>query len=368
FRKVEGRAAVDPGPVEAGLAYDYFEGENWTRLPDCDQLPPLRSGTVPRFVVPPHRGDGFTVRYRGFIRVPEDGIYRFFLRSDDGSDLAVAGEIVVANDGVHDARGEATGTMALAAGLHPLELRFFDAACQEVLQVSFAGPGFGKREIPAEALCRSAGAAAAPPADPGLVAVETALEPLCRSFMLQDPERAEAALEQARADLRRIVADHPGREPTALALRALAIYAAGDDERAEATAALAKAFPDHPAVAELRAVDEVMAILVTTAEVADEAAAVKAWKAALPKLQKVLEANPENEAGKRVLVCLFMRADEEILQQEYGLRLEKHFLADPLVRLIVGQDCEEGECPDGLGVEPLFELPADGGRPAAEAP
>lgn len=38
------------------------------------------------------------------------------------------------------------------------------------------------------------------------------------------------------------------------------------------------------------------------------------------------------------------------------------------MRLILGHDCEEGECPDGLGAEPLFELPADGGRPADGAP
>lgn len=221
------------------------------------------------------------------------------------------------------------------------------AACRSAALVGAAvigGSGIAPAAEPAAAVVEAPAAGV----DPGLVAVETAIAPLGRSFMLQDPERAEAALEQARADLRRIVADNPGREPAAQALRALAIYAAGDDERAEATAALAKAFPDHRAVAELRAVDEVMAILVTTAEVADEAAAANAWKAALPKLQKVLEANPENEAGKRALVCLFMRADDEILQQEYGLRLEKHFLADPLVRLIVGQDCEDGVCPDDL--------------------
>jgi len=228
------------------------------------------------------------------------------------------------------------------------------------------------RPVTADAGAAPAVEAPAAAIDPGLAAVETALAPLGRSFMLQDPERAEAALEQARADLRRIVADNPGREPAALALRALAIYAAGDEERAEATAALVKDFPDHRAVAELRAVQDVMAILATTAEAADEAAAAKAWKAALPKLAKVVEANPENEAGKRALVCLFMRADDEILQQEYGRRLEKHFLADPLVRLIVGHDCEDGLCPDeiaepeGTVVERALEALDEIAPPAAE--
>ena len=160
FRKVSGRTAVKAGDVVPGLVYDYFEGDGWKNLPDCAALTPIRSGTVPRFVVPPHRPDGFAVRYRGYIRIPEDGMYRFFLRSDDGSLLWVAGEPVVDNDGIHDARRERSGELPLAAGLHAIEVRYFDVAAGEVLQVGCAGPGFGKREIPGEWLSRSA----APPA------------------------------------------------------------------------------------------------------------------------------------------------------------------------------------------------------------
>jgi len=111
---------------------------------------------VPRFVVPAHRPDGFAVWYRGYIRIPEDGMYRFFLRSDDGSVLRVAGEPIVDNDGIHDARRERLGEMPLAAGLHAIEVRYFDVAAGEVLQVGCAGPGFGKREIPGEWLARPA--------------------------------------------------------------------------------------------------------------------------------------------------------------------------------------------------------------------
>jgi hypothetical protein len=156
FRKVSGRQAADVGEVVPGLTYDYFEGESWKKLPDCDALVPIRSGTVPRFVVPAHRPDGFAVRYRGYIRIPEDGMYRFFLRSDDGSVLRVAGEPIVDNDGIHDARRERSGEMPLAAGLHAIEVRYFDVAAGEVLQVGCAGPGFGKREIPGEWLARPA--------------------------------------------------------------------------------------------------------------------------------------------------------------------------------------------------------------------
>jgi len=150
FRRTCGLAAVAVSDLEGGLAYDYYEGDGWTRLPDCDALEPLRSGRVPRFVVPDHRPDGFAVRYRGYIRLPEDGLYRFFLRSDDGSDLRVGGRTLITNDGVHDGRGEVDAEVLLAAGWHAIEVRYFDAAIGEVLRVACEGPGFGKREIPGD--------------------------------------------------------------------------------------------------------------------------------------------------------------------------------------------------------------------------
>ena len=56
---------------------------------------------------------------------PEDGIYTFNLLSDDGSTLKINGELVVDNDGPHSPR-EVTGQKALAKGLHPIEVKYFD--------------------------------------------------------------------------------------------------------------------------------------------------------------------------------------------------------------------------------------------------
>lgn len=155
YRKVPGRTADRVDAAEPGLYFEYYEGDGWTQLPDFTEVQPLRSGDIPRFVIPKeHRPDGFAVRYQGFIDVPLDGMYTFFLRSDDGSELWIGDDILVSNNGIHDARGERLAEVPLAAGKHRIEVRYFDVAAGEVLIVRYAGPGFGKREIPTEVLSR----------------------------------------------------------------------------------------------------------------------------------------------------------------------------------------------------------------------
>lgn len=61
----------------------------------------------------------------GYINVPKDDIYTFALLSDDGSTLKVDGELVIDNDGPHSPK-EIIGQRALKAGLHPIEVRYFD--------------------------------------------------------------------------------------------------------------------------------------------------------------------------------------------------------------------------------------------------
>lgn len=61
----------------------------------------------------------------GFLDIPEDGIYTFALHSDDGSVLTIDDYVVVDNDGAHSPR-EIIGQKALAKGLHPFKVTYFD--------------------------------------------------------------------------------------------------------------------------------------------------------------------------------------------------------------------------------------------------
>jgi alpha-L-fucosidase len=153
FTKVVPRPAVTAEGLAGGLNYQYYEGD-WNQLPDFDQLTPVKTGFVPNFEFSPRdRGEYFAFRYRGFIEVPRDGVYRFYTVSDDGSQLYIGQQLVVDNDGLHGVV-EKSGQIALAAGLHPVTVTFFEKSGGDMLEVWYAGPGIEKQRIPASALFR----------------------------------------------------------------------------------------------------------------------------------------------------------------------------------------------------------------------
>ena len=61
----------------------------------------------------------------GLIDIPDDGIYTFWLNSDDGSVLMIDDELVINNDGAHSPR-EIIGQKALRKGFHKIHARYWD--------------------------------------------------------------------------------------------------------------------------------------------------------------------------------------------------------------------------------------------------
>lgn len=89
--------------------------------------------------VPPGHRDGFGLYFKGFVRIPFDGIYLFRLGSDDGSRLEIDGRLVVDNDGLHSFETK-EGFAPLARGVHLLELWYFEATGQEGLSIEWQSP------------------------------------------------------------------------------------------------------------------------------------------------------------------------------------------------------------------------------------
>ena len=117
---------VEVGRTEAGLQAEWY----FKRFPGCDAvggMAPSGSCTVDSVQFPQEaKGRRATgIIFRGYFRAPEDGIYTFALASNDGSLLRIDNRLVIDNDGEHTLL-EKTGQAALSAGLHPLELRYFD--------------------------------------------------------------------------------------------------------------------------------------------------------------------------------------------------------------------------------------------------
>ena len=99
------------------------------------------------------RDDGFALRFTGYLQVPADGVYTFYLVSDDGSRLWIGSDLVVDHDGLHSAC-EASGQIILKAGKHPIIVAHFEAGGAQCLEVSCAGPGITKQLMPGAVLWR----------------------------------------------------------------------------------------------------------------------------------------------------------------------------------------------------------------------
>jgi glucose/arabinose dehydrogenase len=136
-----------------GLDYNYYEG-TWSALPDFNALTSLESGIVSiPDLSPRNRDDNFAFRFTGYIQAPSDGVYTFYLNSDDGSRLQIGSTTVVNNDGLHGAQ-EVSGTIGLKNGFHAITITFFERTGAQVLTPSWSGPGFAKQIIPAIAYYR----------------------------------------------------------------------------------------------------------------------------------------------------------------------------------------------------------------------
>jgi alpha-L-fucosidase len=148
FEKLDPVRAVQALRLEDGLAYAAYEvPDSIKSCADIAKATKVKDGVAaqPSIAVKP-REENFGLVFTGFVEVPETGLYRFFVDSDDGSTMSLHGKVVVDNDGPHSAT-EKSGAVALEAGLHPVEIRMFEAAGQDLLRVSWTGPGVAKKTV-----------------------------------------------------------------------------------------------------------------------------------------------------------------------------------------------------------------------------
>jgi len=148
-------SATEGVEMVAGLERLYYEGR-WDRLPALDRLRPAAVDHAAAFDLGPYNDrEAFALVLRGFLLVPADGVYAFYVESDDGSRLTIGGRVVVDNDGVHEPRRR-RGFIGLAKGPHAVRLEYFNAGGEARLEVSWHGDGEIRRPVPAEVLFRRA--------------------------------------------------------------------------------------------------------------------------------------------------------------------------------------------------------------------
>ena len=141
----------EPVPADAiqktktGLQYSYFEGK-WDRLPDFSTLKPIDKGIVKTVDLTMKKRDtDYGMVFKGFLNVPETGVYQFLLSSNDGSKMIVSGK-TLDNDGLH-VMEEKTMDIALAKGLHPVEVQFMQAGGDDGLKLEWKTKGKDRAAI-----------------------------------------------------------------------------------------------------------------------------------------------------------------------------------------------------------------------------
>jgi hypothetical protein len=145
--------------LEPGLLATYYQIERRT-LPCFVYLPHYGSGTVATVNFPVTFGNFATsgranrvaALFSGWLDVPADGYYRFYLTHNDGAALFIDGERVVNGDGYLSHTipcVEHAGGMALAAGRHALRLEFFQTWCESALILEWKTPGGTRTLVPA---------------------------------------------------------------------------------------------------------------------------------------------------------------------------------------------------------------------------
>ncbi len=131
-----------------GLQCDYYKAffKNVKAIQDAkpDSTFVIDSVVVPASVTAP----SFALQYKGYINVPETGIYSFFLTCDDGGVLNISGKEVVNNDGLHSAI-EKSGQIALEKGYQPFHLSFIEGGGGYKLQLLYSKDNKTHQPVPA---------------------------------------------------------------------------------------------------------------------------------------------------------------------------------------------------------------------------
>jgi hypothetical protein len=142
---------VKMSKLQPGLFYKYIHG-TFRMVNDFLTIEPVKTGVSSTFNLDNREKEQFfAFDFEGYIKIPGDGLYTFYLTTNDGGILYLDHQVLINNDGLHPLAEEAK-TVALKAGHHPISVKYFQEGGTNGLIVSWQGPDFEKEEIPAKVL------------------------------------------------------------------------------------------------------------------------------------------------------------------------------------------------------------------------
>ena len=144
--------AVKVGTPVPGLRYRFYHG-HFAKVPAFDRLTPVREGIVNAIDLAQLRGDrpeDYGLVLSGYLQIPQDGLYRLLVVSDDGCMVHLDGALAIDNDGAHPPRPMAR-SLRLAKGLHPLRIDYFQGKSGSVLELHLETEG-KRQQVGADSL------------------------------------------------------------------------------------------------------------------------------------------------------------------------------------------------------------------------
>ncbi len=141
------------GAVAGRVDATVFAGR-WPWMPDLDAIPPGRPATVrgtdlAGLDLPP---DG-AVRLAGYVTVPADGSYTFWLTGTGGGELWLHDGHLIDDDFTHADGRPSMASVPLRAGCHPFHLSCrFTRGSPPAIRLEIAGPGLPRQAIPTDLL------------------------------------------------------------------------------------------------------------------------------------------------------------------------------------------------------------------------
>ncbi len=152
--KVALRESLGRKDLALGLKFEYFEDpdKKISSVSGLKGLKPKATGIAKKPELSVAKATKYIgLRFEGLIDIQHDGIYTFYTTSDDGSELYIGPEKIVAND-YTQGMTERSGQTALKAGLHQIRVEYFQGTGGLGLEVRYEGPGIEKQQIPTKAL------------------------------------------------------------------------------------------------------------------------------------------------------------------------------------------------------------------------
>ena len=139
------------GNLKPGLKYKYYE-EDVLYVDELEKFKPKKIGVTPNFSIEERENDGlFGFIYSGFIKIPKDGVYTFFLSTNDGGVLYMDGKRFIDKDGPGTAT-PLSRIVNLKAGTYKIGEKYFQMGGGFANTISWKGPGITKEVIPASVL------------------------------------------------------------------------------------------------------------------------------------------------------------------------------------------------------------------------